>query len=198
MLSPQEQYEKHTTEKSIRSARFIIPDTSFWMKLSSEGANRFADRLDAYLIKYGKQVLVPDSCRLELEKHIHGDNPAKAIPAKNALNFIIRLYGKGLLSFHADSSGILSLLKDDFADPFLDRVAATLWSKGNVLVLTQDENLSWDLLNHRSVKSTHHLIVKSVSPYGWLENPNAFYEWLKLNGGSPNGVNHNGGNHQEN
>ena len=193
MLNQQEQYEKYTTEKSIRSANFIIPDTSFWMELSSEGSNRFVDRLDAYLLKYGKQVLVPDSCRLELEKHIHGDDPAKAILAKNAMNFIIRLYGKGLLSFHADSSGILSLLKDDFADPFLDRVAATLWSKGNVLVLTQDKNLCWDLLNHRSIKSPYHLIVKSVSPYGWLKNPDAFYEWRKLNEGD-----HNGGNHHEN
>lgn len=184
MLSPQEQSAKNTTEKSLWSADFIIPDTSFWMELSLEGPNHFPSRLERYLIKYGKQVLSPDSCRLELEKHLHGGNPLKARQAKSALEFIIHLYSQGLLSFHADSSGVLSLLKDDFADPFLDRVATTLWSQGNVLVLTQDENLSWDLLNHRSVKSPYHLIVKSISPYGWLKNPDAVYEWRKINGGN--------------
>lgn len=68
-------------------------------------------------------------------------------------------------------------LRDEgFADPFTKDAALALFEHGNVLVITNDDDLAWDLLSQRSVKSRYRLHVAAVSSHGWLRKPKAFYE----------------------
>ena len=68
-------------------------------------------------------------------------------------------------------------LRDEgFADPFTKDAALALFQHGNVLVITNDDGLAWDLLSQRSVKSRYRLHVAAVSSHGWLRKPKAFYE----------------------
>lgn len=49
-------------------------------------------------------------------------------------------------------------LRDEgFADPFTKDAALALFEHGNVLVITNDDDLAWDLLSQRSVKSRYRL-----------------------------------------
>ena len=54
--------------------------------------------------------------------------------------------------------------------------ALALFEHGNVLAITNDDGLAWDLLSQRSVKSRYRLHVAAVSSHGWLRKPKAFYE----------------------
>lgn len=190
MSNPKAQYAQQYTERLLYTSLYIFLDTCFLMDLYEEGKHLLVSRFNRYLITYDKHLLLPYACLIELKNHLCGSDPLKARQAEYGLRLVMDWYCQGRLSVHEDSTGLLSLLDDDFADPILEPAALVMQSKGNVLVLTQDEKVCKDLLIRCSAKYRHHLFVASVSRYGWLKKPNAFYEVQKTKEGTPHEEEH--------
>lgn len=178
-IKDQRAREYNRTE--FANARFILPDTNLMINLGEYSAMRwcFEKRLRGLLEENDQQLLVCKSCLLELRKLARSDDPELAQQAAGGLQFASDLYSRGRLLFYEDGGSIDRIRDEGFADPFMKDVALALFEHGNVLVITNDDDLAWDLLSQRSVKSRYYLHVAAVSPYGWLQKPQAFYELQK-------------------
>lgn len=175
-IKDQRAREYNRTE--FANARFILPDTNLMINLGEYSAMRwcFGERMKELLEENDQYLLFCRSCQLELQKHARSDDPETARQADCGLRFVIDLYSQGRLFFYEDGGSIDRIRDEDFADPFTKDAALALFEHGNVLVITNDDDLAWDLLSQRSVKSRYYLHVAAVSPYGWLQKPKAFYE----------------------
>ena len=160
------------------NARFIIPDTNLIVNLGGRSGWQwcFEKRLRGFLEENDQQLLVCKSCLLELQKLARSADPEMARKAACGLQFVIDLYTQGYLAFYEDGGSIDQIRDEGFADPFTKDAALALFEHGNVLVITNDDGLAWDLLSQRSVKSRYRLHVAAVSSHGWLRKPKAFYE----------------------
>lgn len=161
------------------NARFIIPDTNLIVNLGGRSGWQwcFEKRLRGFLEENDQQLLVCKSCLLELQKLARSDGPELAQQAAGGLQFVSDLYSRGRLIFCEDGGSIDQIRDEGFADPFIKDAALALFEHGNVLVITNDNDLAWDLLSQRAIKSRYYLHVAAVSPYGWLHKPKAFYKW---------------------
>ena len=128
------------------------------------------------LEKNDREIRFCRSCLLELQKHLQSADPEMARKAACGLQFVIDLYTQGHLAFYKNGGSVDRLRDEGFADPFTKDAALALFQHGNVLVITNDDGLAWDLLSQRSVKSRYRLHVAAVSSHGWLRKPKAFYE----------------------
>ena len=165
------------TGRKIETAQFILIDTNMAINQGEDGGRRlFGGRLKESLEKNDREIRFCRSCLLELQKHLQSADPEKARKAACGLQFVIDLYTQGHLAFYEDGGSVDRLRDEGFADPFTKDAALALFEHGNVLVITNDDDLAWDLLSQRSVKSRYYLHVAAVSPYGWLQKPKAFYE----------------------
>lgn len=165
------------TDRETETAQFILIDTNMAINQGEDGDRRlFGGRLKESLEKNDREIRFCRSCLLELQKHLQSADPEKARKAACGLQFVIDLYTQGHLAFYEDGGSIDRIRDEDFADPFTKDAALALFEHGNVLVITNDDDLAWDLLSQRSVKSRYYLHVAAVSPYGWLQKPKAFYE----------------------
>lgn len=165
------------TGRKIETAQFILIDTNMAINQGEDGGRRlFGGRLKESLEKNDREIRFCRSCLLELQKHLQSADPEMARKAACGLQFVIDLYTQGHLAFYEDGGSVDRLRDEGFADPFTKDAALALFQHGNVLVITNDDDLAWDLLSQRSVKSRYYLHVAAVSPYGWLQKPKAFYE----------------------
>lgn len=165
------------TDRETETAQFILIDTNMAINQGEDGDRRlFGGRLKESLEKNDREIRFCRSCLLELQKHLQSADPEKARKAACGLQFVIDLYTQGHLAFYKNGGSVDRLRDEGFADPFTKDAALALFEHGNVLVITNDDDLAWDLLSQRSVKSRYYLHVAAVSPYGWLQKPKAFYE----------------------
>ena len=165
------------TDRETETAQFILIDTNMAINQGEDGDRRlFGGRLKESLEKNDREIRFCRSCLLELKKHLQSADPEMARKAACGLQFVIDLYTQGRLAFYEDGGSVDRLRDEGFADPFTKDAALALFEHGNVLVITNDEGLAWDLLSQRSVKSRYHLHVAAVSSHGWLCKPKAFYE----------------------
>lgn len=165
------------TGRELETAQFILIDTNMVIYLGEDGDMRlFGGRLKESLEKNDREIRFCRSCLLELKKHLQSADPEMARKAACGLQFVIDLYTQGHLAFYEDGGSVDRLRDEGFADPFTKDAALALFQHGNVLVITNDDDLAWDLLSQRSVKSRYHLHVAAVSSHGWLRKPKAFYE----------------------
>lgn len=165
------------TDQELGTAQFILIDTNLLINLGEDGDRRlFGGRLKESLEKNDREIRFCRSCLLELQKHLQSTKPEMARKAACGLQFVIDLYTQGHLAFYEDGGSIDRIRDEDFADPFTKDAALALFEHGNVLVITNDDGLAWDLLSQRSVKSRYRLHVAAVSSHGWLRKPKAFYE----------------------
>lgn len=179
MVNLKEQWAQDYTKTEFENARFVLIDTNTPMNLGEPGDIRlFGERMKFYLRENDQQLLFCSSGLLELQKHLRGNNPEKARMSECGLRFVIDLYSQGRLSFYEDGGSVDRLRDEGFADPFTRNAALALFHHGNVLVITNDDDLAWDLLSQRSDKSRYHIHVAAVSQYGWLHKPKAFYKLL--------------------
>lgn len=165
------------TDRETETAQFILIDTNMAINQGEDGDMRlFGGRLKERLEKNDREIRFCRSCLLELKKHLQSADPEMARKAACGLQFVIDLYTQGHLAFYEDGGSVDRLRDEGFADPFTKDAALALFQHGNVLVITNDDDLAWDLLSQRSVKSRYHLHVAAVSSHGWLRKPKAFYE----------------------
>lgn len=180
MDKEKERWPRAYTGQELGTAQFILIDTNLLINLGEDGDRRlFGGRLKESLEKNDREIRFCRSCLLELQKHLQSADPEMARKAACGLQFVIDLYTQGHLAFYEDGGSVDRLRDEGFADPFTKDAALALFQHGNVLVITNDDDLAWDLLSQRSVKSRYHLHVAAVSSHGWLRKPEAFYELQK-------------------
>ena len=154
------------TDRETETAQFILIDTNLPINLGEDGDRRlFGGRLKESLEKNDREIRFCRSCLLELQKHLQSADPEKARKAACGLQFVIDLYTQGHLAFYEDGGSVDRLWDEGFADPFTKDAALALFQHGNVLVITNDDGLAWDLLSQRSVKSRYRLHVAAVSSH---------------------------------
>lgn len=177
MDNEKERWTQAYTGRELETAQFILIDTNLLINLGEDGDRRlFGGRLKESLEKNDREIRFCRSCLLELQKLARSDDPELAQQAAGGLQFVSDLYSRGRLFFCEDGGSIDQIRDEGFADPFTKDAALALFEHGNVLVITNDNDLAWDLLSQRSVKSRYRLHVAAVSSHGWLRKPKAFYE----------------------
>ncbi len=141
---PFEAHKRHET-KSL-----ILIDTS---SLLRQGAMLFLKNLTPNFIRMGQEIIVPLVVIKELQKHSNNrNNPELAKNARRILDVILEYQNMGVISVYGDDND------GNFADKVFLQVALMLAPKYNLLVITQDKNLSQDLL--RPLKSVNYKKIK--------------------------------------
>lgn len=132
----------------------------------------FWSRTVPLLDQYGKRVIVPYSCYLELDKHSNGSKGEElAEAAKTAKSTVAMLQNKQIDVFADENDG-------QFADKVLYRVISGVSVERNVLLITQDNNLAKDMLdlnNRRSIQSKK-VEVRRVERNGEL----GYFYWKNM------------------
>lgn len=155
-LKPVDELEEYVREWKI----FI--DTCSLLKSS---ANMFWNNIIPLLHQYNAKVIIPYRCIQELANHQNNKNDIElASKAKNALKILKQLEHSGYIDIRGEKS-------DNFADNVFNVVFTKFRMKYNLLLITQDRNLSEDILKlneSKSVTSKKSIHVKQLNKQGLL------------------------------
>lgn len=161
---------KKKTQKSLESLvknYIIFIDTCSLMEDSFE---KLTKELNPILLKNDKKIIVPIRVIEELKKHAFNSDkrPEASEKAKQALNILADMMNKNLIDVRGENT-------DNFADNVFGAVFAKHRLNHRLLLITQDRNLSEDILNLNNVKSAkgYKILVKRISKFGNLENFNS-------------------------
>lgn len=139
--------------------------------LMFEEADLFWEHILPLLKKYGKKINMPYKCWLELKKHSMGGDPDKIRSARQAMQNVSRYQEQGYISVKEggwEASGT-------FADDVFLTVFNMYRTRYNLLLITQDADLSKDILklNKQDAVSGKRCLAKRINRYGFLNH----YDW---------------------
>lgn len=128
-------------------------------------------------------IIIPTRCIQELikfTKEVDGKNKSLVDRAKNSLDIIDKLKKEKLIKIKGEET-------DNFADNVFQVVFTKFRLKYNLLLITQDKNLSLDILNLNKVKSSQgkKIDVKKINKYGFFSNPDIFINIVENKSGIP-------------
>jgi len=153
IMTLQEAKEREALERAERERRaerflenlvnryVLIIDTC---SLLQPGSGTLLNRLKPILYRQGKTLNVPSAVMQELKK-LRDTKPEVAGQIEDAIRWITSMQAEGLVRIFGAN--------EDFADPQIIRQAIALHLRADVMIITQDNNLSMDLLDHNKMRS---------------------------------------------
>lgn len=155
-------------EQNVREHDRIFIDTC---SLLDAGADKFWMKIIPFLYKYGKYIVVAVRVYQEVQKFAfdatYAQRKGKPELRQIALTVLARieeLHKVGLVQFFGDAN-------DNFADNVFQTVFTQHRLKYNMLLITQDRNLSTDIINiskSRSVTTSNKITVMRITNNGIL------------------------------
>lgn len=151
---PEYKFETENTEsernkddelEKLVSGHHIMIDTC---SLMYRGCERFADRALPLLKRFGKKIIVPEKVLQELRKHATDERDAvKSVNAKKGLALCEKFLKAGCLSVRGNRA-------DNFADNTFYVSLSQYRYSYNMVLITQDRNLTYDILRLNELKSS--------------------------------------------
>lgn len=155
-------------EQKVREHDRIFIDTC---SLLDAGADKFWMKIIPFLYKYGKYIVIAVRVYQEVQKFAfdatYAQRKGKPELRQIALTVLARieeLHKVGLVQFFGDAN-------DNFADNVFQTVFTQHRLKYNMLLITQDRNLSTDIINiskSRSVTTSNKITVMRITNNGIL------------------------------
>lgn len=151
-------------EQYVKDGYKIFIDTC---SLLEDSVNIFWQSIIPYLHQYSSKIIIPLRCIEELQKHQKDiSNPNLANDALNSLKVIKQLLAAEYVEIRGEST-------DNFADNVFIVVFTKFRMTEKLLLITQDRDLSEDILKLNESKAVTHanpIHVKKINKYGFLSN----------------------------
>lgn len=164
MSNNKKEMEAQEVLESFVSDYKIFIDTCSLLELSS---NLFWKNIIPLLHINLKKIIIPIRCIEELQKHArNASDISLANRAKECLKQLEQLSKAGYIDFRGEKS-------DNFADNVFNVVFTKFRLSYNLLLITQDHDLAYDILNlndSKSVNSRYKIQVKRINKYGYLSS----------------------------
>lgn len=156
--------------------RTIIVDTC---SISDDYFEFFLESVTPLLQTYQKQLIIPYRCTLELEKHAtNKEEPGKAADAERGKKLLAKLKAQGLIRVLAtpeDKEKLAAgVTHSTFADEEIQIVLMRYRKYKKLLLITQDRDLSYDVLQQNDSKSVqffNKVEVRRIDNTGYLGQP---------------------------
>lgn len=162
-----EQLVQEILENYVRDYKIFIDTCS----LLHPKAQEFWENIIPYLDKYQTKVIIPTRSIQEVEKHSKNKKDSElAENARKCIGKLSQLIGDGYIDVRGEET-------DNFADNVFLVVFTKFRMQHKLLLITQDNDLSKDIMelnNSRSVKAKN-VHVKRINKYGFLSDP-TWYE----------------------
>lgn len=148
-------------EKYVKEFKIFIDTCS----LLEPSADAFWNNIIPLLHQYNAKVIIPYRCIQELAIHMKNKQDAKlAATAENVIKILKQLENAGYIDIRGEKS-------DNFADNVFNVVFTKFRMQYNLLLITQDRDLSEDILKlneSKSVSSNKIVDVKKLNKHGFL------------------------------
>lgn len=169
-MNEKDKVQMDKLEEYVRDYMLFIDTCSL---MFDKGIDLFWSHIIPLLKRYNKKIYMPYKCWLELKKHAASNEPDKVYSAKKAMQDVSEYQKQGYISLKTD--------KWEGAGTFADNVFITVFNmyrtKYNLLLITQDNNLSKDIIalnNQKAVDSVgKRILAKRINKYGFLNH----YDW---------------------
>lgn len=160
-----EAQSRQDLDSYVRDKKIFIDTCS----LLDESANLFWANIKPILQKYNRHIIVPFRVTEEIEKHADSTDVNLRHSAKSAICNLNNLIKDDCVEFYGDCS-------DNFADNVFLTEFTRLRLKYELLLITQDRNLSYDILrlnnNKADSRDAKQVLVKRINRFGFLSKPN--------------------------
>lgn len=151
-------------EQYVKDGYKIFIDTC---SLLDDAVDIFWQNIIPYLHQCSSKIIIPLRCIEELQKHQKDTSkPDLSNRALNSLKVIKQLLNAGYVEIRGEST-------DNFADNVFSVVFTKFRMTEKLLLITQDRDLSEDILKLNESKAVTHanpIHVKKVNRYGFLSN----------------------------
>lgn len=170
-------------KKCIKNKYIVLLDTCIFLETPVEKLTE--NILTDMFLEAGIKYTVPAKVVNELEKHSKSHpEERKKKRAAVCLNFINKGIESGMIEILVGAIEEKIHSKSSFADPYIYNIVEqkVLFEKKNVLALTTDSKLMKDIMSIKERKSIQYkkeIMVKAVSPKGYLCNVIDFIRWRK-------------------
>lgn len=151
-------------EQYVKDDYKIFIDTC---SLLENSADIFWQNIIPYLNQYHSKIIIPLRCIDELQKHQKNtSNPDLSKRALNSLKIVKQLLTAGYVEVRGENT-------DNFADNVFAFVFTKFRMTEKLLLITQDRDLSEDILKLNDSKAVNHanpIHVRKINQYGYFSN----------------------------
>ncbi len=160
---------ENVQEQALKQLEYFLSNYKVFMdtcSLLSLGSDKFWMNVVPIVQRVKNKIIIPTRVFDEVRKHSHNDNKLELQKkAQTLLKTLKVLYDGEIIEFRGEKT-------DNFADNVFQVVFTKFRMSNNLLLITQDRDLAYDINNLNNIKSAKakKVYVKRINKYGFLSN----------------------------